>query len=360
MNAQEHNNALATICQSTTDTIDVSNALNQLRDSSKFYSKLATELNGSTDLLAELSQVRSEVGKVARLIIVDVDKHNNTQCPTIEEHLLSANVTTIASSLESWFCVHSILKKKDSNKLFLQIANVYQNLIMAFIENASFDHVHSILETALNQDWQLLQNLFVSSAAINKCSSLDPEHAELYDRVQKRYKHKKTKTTKEIELQQEQKPEQKTTTNHQTSKPQIEQEQSAATTKLAVKALTRSLDVWKRIKPPNKKNMSTMAPNTKSSDIYLYHVDVTTLLKDVLSDDGLSLLCDDIGPSVAAKIVGSGSHLSRAFDTLLHITSVSIQSERASIANGATVVEISITLPSFKLVSLSLSRSPLF
>ena len=108
MNAQEHYNALVTIYQSTTDTIDVSNALNQLRDSSKFYSKLATELNGSTDLLAELSQVRSEVGKVARLIIVDVDKHNNTQCPTIEEHLLSANVTTIASSLESWFCVHSI------------------------------------------------------------------------------------------------------------------------------------------------------------------------------------------------------------------------------------------------------------
>ena len=354
MNAQEHYTALATIYQSTADTIDVINALNQLRNSSKFYSKLATELNGSTDdvthftirnqRLAELSQVRSEVGKVARLIIAGV-----------EEHLVSANVTTIASSLESWFCVHSILKKKDSNKLFLQIANVYQNLVMSFIENAYFDHVHGILETALNQDWQLLQNLFMSSAAIKICSSLDPEHTELYDRVQKRYKHKKNKTTKEQELQQEQKPEQKTT------KPQIEQEQSAATTKLAVKALTRSLDVWKRIKPPNKKNMSTMAPNTKSSDIYLYHVDVTTLLKDVLSDDGLSLLCDDIGPSVAAKIVGSGSHLSRAFDTLLHITSVSkYKSEGASIANGSTVVEISITLSSFKPVSLSLSRSPLF
>ena len=337
MNALEHYTALAKIYQSTNpDTIDVINALNQLRESSKFYSQLASELNGSIDLLAELSQVRSEVGKVARLLIVG-QYVNNILIYPVEKHLLSANVTTIASSLESWFCVHSILKKKDSNKLFLQIANVYQNLIMAFIENASFDHVHSILETALNQDWQLLQNLFMSSAAINICSSLDPEHAELYDRVQKRYKHKKNKTTKEEVLQQEkQKPEQKSTTNHQTSKPQIEQEQSAATTKLAVKALTRSLDVWKRIKPPNKKNMSTMAPNTKSSDIYLYHVDVATLLKDVLSDDGLSLLCDDIGPSVAAKIVGSGSHLSRAFDTLLHITSVSkYKSEGASIANGA-------------------------
>ena len=40
-------------------------------------------------------------------------------------------------------------------------------------------------------------------------------------------------------------------------------------------------------------------------------------------------------------------------------TTVSIQSERASIANGSTVVDISTKPPSFKLVPLSSLRSPL-